>query len=49
MIGLDELSAMALEQEMAAKVNNSDVINKGIDKLLDKYLQTASEIKSVLS
>ena len=49
MIGLDELSAMALEQEMAAKANNSDVINKGIDKLLDKYLQTASEIKSVLS
>ena len=48
MIGADDLSELALEQEMAAKADDKTTIDKGVNKLLDTYILTASEIKKVL-
>ena len=48
MIGADDLSELALEQEMAAKADDKNVIDKGVNKLLDSYILTAAEIKKAL-
>ena len=47
-IGADELSDMALEQENAAKNQNDSVIKAGCLPMLDRYRETAEQIRSAL-
>ena len=47
-IGADELSAMALEQEMAAKSDNTEAIENGYQALLETYAKVAKLIKEVV-
>ena len=46
-IGADELSAIALEQENAAKAQDAGAIENGVNALLEKYSEVVKNIKSV--
>lgn len=47
-IGAMELSAMALEQEMAAKEDKIDVINNGFAPLIEEYAKVYQDIVSII-
>ncbi len=46
-IGADSLSAMALEQENAAKAQDTDTIDKGVNALLEMYSEVVDKIRKV--
>ena len=46
-IGADELSAMALEQETAAKAQDTGTIDKGVEALLETYSDIVSKIRKI--